>query len=71
MVKEKTECCETNKWQKTKVSAGTGAVYCLGFIGAVVYYIQVAPTFLEGVIGFFKALVWPAILVYKLLLVIN
>lgn len=46
---------------------GGGAVYGLGLIGAAVYYIQQATTFLEGVIGFLKALVWPAMLVYKLL----
>lgn len=46
---------------------GAGAVYGLGLIGAAVYYIQHATTFLEGVIGFLKALVWPAMLVYKLL----
>ena len=45
----------------------SNAVYGLGFIGAVVYYIQHAQTFGEGVVGFLKALVWPAMLVYKLL----
>lgn len=41
--------------------------YGLGFIGAVVYFIQHAANFGEGVIGFLKALVWPAFLVYRLL----
>lgn len=45
----------------------SGAVYGLGFIGAVVYFIQHAANFGEGVIGFLKALVWPAFLIYKLL----
>jgi hypothetical protein len=40
-----------------------GAVYCLGFIGALVYYIQGSQSFIEGLIGFFKALVWPAFLI--------
>lgn len=44
-----------------------GAVYGLGFIGAAIYYIQTATTFWGGVLGFFKAIVWPAFLVYKLL----
>lgn len=44
-----------------------GGVYFLGFIGAVVYYIQQSSTFWEGVIAVLKALVWPAFLVYKLL----
>ena len=41
-----------------------GAVYCLGFIGAVVYYIGHATGFWMGVLGFLKALVWPAFLVH-------
>jgi hypothetical protein len=44
-----------------------GAVYGLGFVGAAIYYISNAPTFWTGVLGFLKAIVWPAILVYKLL----
>jgi len=44
-----------------------GGAYGLGFIGALVFYIQQADTFWVGVIGFLKSLVWPAILVYKLL----
>jgi len=47
--------------------AGAGAVYGLGLIGAIVYYFQHAATFGEGVLGFLKALVWPAVLIYKLL----
>jgi hypothetical protein len=44
-----------------------GAVYGLGLIGAATYWIQAADSFGEGVIGFLKALVWPAFLVYDLL----
>jgi len=47
--------------------AGSGAVYGLGFIGAVVYYLQHATTFWAGVVGIGKAIFWPAFLVYKLL----
>ena len=43
----------------------TNAVYGLGFIGALVYFIQHASTFSEGLLGVGKALVWPALLVYK------
>ena len=45
----------------------SGAVYGLGLIGAAVYYIGQATTFGLGVLGFLKALVWPALLVYALL----
>lgn len=47
-------------------SAPSGAIYGLGLIGAVVYYIAHAPGFWMGVLGFLKALVWPAFLVYEL-----
>lgn len=48
-------------------AATGGAVYGLGLIGAAVYYIQAAVGFWAGVVGFLKALVWPAFLVYELL----
>ncbi len=41
-----------------------GAVYGLGFIGAVIYFISTAATFWAGVLGVLKAIVWPAFLVY-------
>ncbi len=43
------------------------SVYGLAFIGAAVYFIQHSASFWDGVLGFIKALVWPAILMYKLL----
>ncbi len=48
-------------------SGPAGAVYGLGFIGAAVYYIGQASGLVEGVIGFLKALVWPAFLIYDLM----
>lgn len=52
---------------KEKMRGGSGAAYGLGMIGAAVYFISSATTFWMGVLGFVKALVWPAILVYELL----
>ena len=46
---------------------GGGAVYGLGLIGALVYYIQAADGFWSGVLGILKALVWPAFVIYDLL----
>jgi TM2 domain-containing membrane protein YozV len=60
--------------QKTKViykGAASAPVYGLGFIGALVYYLGHAATFWIGVLGFFKAIVWPAMLVYELLKYLN
>jgi hypothetical protein len=48
-------------------STSSNAVYGLGFIGAAIYYIMQATGFWMGVLGFLKALVWPAILVYEAL----
>ena len=46
---------------------GGDAVYGLGLIGALVYYIQAADGFWSGVLGVLKALVWPAFVIYDLL----
>tara|TARA_Y100000310_G_scaffold342852_1_gene447883 strand:+ start:5760 stop:5978 length:219 start_codon:yes stop_codon:yes gene_type:complete len=53
------------KCSSTCHSSGCG--YFLGFIGAVIYYISTADSFWMGVLGFLKALVWPAVLVFELL----
>lgn len=58
----------TKEKGKVVVNQGGGnAVYCLGLFGAVVYYIQQASGFWEGIVGILKALVWPAFLIYELL----
>jgi len=56
--------------QKQKVvyrGGASEAVYGFGLIGAWVYYIGQATTFWLGVLGFFKGIIWPALLVYELL----
>ncbi|HKE65726.1 MAG TPA: hypothetical protein VKB59_13900 [Micromonosporaceae bacterium] len=52
--------------RNTNVNA-FNAVYGLGLIGAIVYYIQQADGFWSGVLGVLKALVWPAFFVYQVL----
>jgi len=47
--------------------AGGGAVYGLGFIGALVYYVNQASGFGEFVVACLKAIVWPVFVVYDLL----
>jgi hypothetical protein len=44
-----------------------GGIYGMAFIGAAIYFIQHAPTFWAGVLGFLKAIIWPVLLIYKLL----
>ena len=43
------------------------AVYGMGMIGAWVYFIGSAPTFWDGVTGFFKGLFWPGFFVFEAL----
>jgi len=60
--------------RKIKVQYHGGSsetVYGLGLIGAWVYYISRATTFQQGVVGFFKGILWPAFLVYELLKFLN
>jgi hypothetical protein len=54
---------------RTKVinHAGGQAVYGLGFIGAAVFYISQATSLGMGLLGFLKAIFWPAFLVYEAL----
>ena len=44
--------------------AAGDAVYALGMIGAIVYFLQVAQSKPEYGLAFLKAAVWPALLVY-------
>lgn len=53
--------------RNTAVDNGGGLIWLLGVIGAATYYIQQAESFGAGAYGVLKALVWPAIVVYKLL----
>ncbi len=53
--------------KKCTSGGAANAVYGLGLIGAVVYYIQNAESFWMGALGLAKALVWPAMIVYELL----
>jgi hypothetical protein len=66
MKEMKEECCGKANFMHHGKHSG-GCIYGLGFIGAAVYYISTATGFWMGVLGFFKALVWPAYLVYGLL----
>lgn len=56
-----------NRRDGTRCAGGGNAVYGLGLIGALVYYIQAADSFGEGLMGVLKAIVWPAFVVYDLL----
>ncbi|MBU0528737.1 hypothetical protein KKF86_03150 [bacterium] len=51
--------------QEIHGNAPAGAVYGLGLIGAAIYFISHATSFWMGVLGFLKAIVWPAFIVYE------
>ena len=58
------------KWKtgastKTTSPAGGGAVYGIGMIGALVYFLGSAESGRDYVLGVGKAIVWPALLVYR------
>jgi len=61
------------KWGKgwSKKHGGFDCVYGLSFIGAAVYYVQQSSGFWAGVLGVLKALVWPAMLIYKVFTMIK
>ena len=64
-VEDAKEKCKTDN--KCWHGGGGGAVYGIGFIGAVIYFIQYADGFWMGALGILKAIVWPAFVVYDLL----
>jgi hypothetical protein len=44
-----------------------GSIYGMAFIGSVIYFLQHATSFWNGVWGIIKAIFWPAVLLYKAL----
>ncbi|HTZ42014.1 MAG TPA: hypothetical protein VMC07_02295 [Candidatus Omnitrophota bacterium] len=56
--KDKEERCHCHRH-----CGSCGGVYFLGFIGALIFYLQAG----EGLLGVLKALVWPVFIVMKLL----
>jgi hypothetical protein len=49
------------------VDGGAPALYGLGFLGALVYFIRTAESLLDGLWGVVLAIFWPAVLVYEAL----
>ncbi len=62
---------EVRKRRATYKGGASDAVYGFGLIGAWVYYLSHATTFWLGILGIFKGIFWPAILVYELLKYLN
>lgn len=50
-----------------KVGGGGGAVYGLGLVGSLFYYIQTSTNVGDALWGILKSILWPAFLIYSLL----
>lgn len=61
------ECCHPHQHQAN----GGGAVYGLGFVGALVYFVQHASGVTEILMAVVKAIVWPALLVFRALVMLK
>lgn len=68
-MKKKTNdvCCEKISNNKFECNGAHGAGYCLGVIGAAVYFISKAVGFWAVVLAILKSIVWPVFVVYGLL----
>lgn len=58
---------ESNTRTRTRSGTVSSGTYGLAMIGALVYYLQHAASFGDGLLGILKALLWPAFLIYKVL----
>ena len=73
---EETECCQGKFMNKGhhhdchcygQTQVGSGAIYGMGVIGALFYFLQNATSFGLVMVGIGKAIFWPAILMFELL----
>ena len=63
-------CCQEKMSCKPRChhhGGGQCAIYGLGVVGALFYFLQNAPNFGAVMIGIGKSFFWPAILMFKLL----
>ncbi len=71
---EQAECCQGKFMNKGHHHSchchggnNFGAIYGLGVVGALFYFLQNATTFGLVIVGIGKAIFWPAILMFELL----
>jgi hypothetical protein len=58
---------ETNIVKVVKEEGSCGWVMFLAYVGAVVYFFNLDPTFWGLILALLKAIVWPAFVVYEVL----
>lgn len=64
------ECCNKNMFKHHHNHGGNGgsnAIYGLGVIGALFYFLKGATSFGAVMMGIGKALFWPAVLMFRIL----
>lgn len=54
-----------------KNCAGSGAIYGLGMLGALIYFLQHASSIMDGILGMAKAIFWPGVVLYRVLELLN
>lgn len=64
---KQTECCQTDKKCRCRSHGDPGAIYGLGVIGALFYFLSHATSFGMVLLGIGKSIFWPAILMFELL----
>jgi len=64
-----TECCQDKIFSKGRHDhcGSSNAIYGLGVVGALFYFLQGASGFTAVIMGIGKAIFWPALLMFKLL----
>lgn len=67
MAKKKKKTPQVRATQHIHRHGPAGAIYGLGLIGALIYYISTATSISMGILGILKAIVWPAFLVFELM----
>jgi len=60
-------CCNGNKKCHCKGTYPSDAVYGMGLIGSLIYFLQDVHGFGNILLGIGKAIAWPAFLIFKLL----
>lgn len=70
---EKHQCCPNDVLKRGRHHHGhcnchhSSALYSLGVIGALFYFLQNAATFTAVIVGIFKSFFWPAFIVFQVL----
>jgi hypothetical protein len=59
--------CKHHSYKHHGHHGNSNPIYGLGIIGALFYFLQSASGFTAIIIGIFKAVFWPAVLMFELL----